>query len=56
MISVRLGWVVGLNPIVRLWDLWPEGGMPSVGTLLMSPSPHLWNFQKNIAENSKRLG
>ena len=35
-----LRWIVGMRPIVRIWDLGVRG-MPSVGVFLSDPSPYL---------------
>ena len=48
--------IMGLRPIIRLWDLVPLGGLPSMGDFLRDPSPYLHEFRKKTTENSERLG
>ena len=42
----RLGGVVGLRPIVRMWDLGLRGGVPSVGVFQRDPSPDLGELRR----------
>ena len=50
-----LGWVVGLRPIVRLWDLRQKGSAVRGGVFLRDTIPCLREFRRTT-ENSERLG
>ena len=42
-----LSWVVGLRPIVCMWDLSLQGIFPPWGIFLRDPSPYLSEFRRN---------
>ena len=49
---VGLDWIVGIRPVVRMWDLDLEGEYPPWGSFKGS---HLREFWGETTENSKRL-
>ena len=52
---LRLGSVVGIRPIVRMWDLGLRGSALREG-LSKESNPVFTRVSENIPENSKRLG
>ena len=53
---VHLGWVVGIRPIVRMWDLGLRGGVSSVGDLSKRSEPVFTLVSEKTTEKSERLG
>ena len=44
---LMLNWVIGLRPIVRLWDMYLQGECPRSGAYLRDSIPYLSEFWRN---------